>query len=173
MPGEYPTIYQKARKESLYTQAEAAERLFVSEKTLKAWEQGQRRPDNETVARMADLYGTPWLQLECAFLALSELGILPNDIHAKELSPAVVTMVDSIQQLLDRYRRLFQIAADNHIDDTELADFETIKSIIIGNVVAELQVAHCYQANISIKEDRPVAGTTRRPEVRTCIQTIA
>lgn len=51
-----PNIYQAARKESCLTQEQAAERLEVSETTVKAWEQGQRVPDNETVARMSELY---------------------------------------------------------------------------------------------------------------------
>ena len=59
-----PNIYQAARKESCLTQEQAAERLEVSETTVKAWEQGMRVPDNETVARMAELYETPWLALE-------------------------------------------------------------------------------------------------------------
>lgn len=59
-----PNIYQAARKESCLTQEQAAERLEVSETTVKAWEQGTRVPDNETVARMAELYETPWLALE-------------------------------------------------------------------------------------------------------------
>ena len=62
-----PNIYQAARKEGCLTQEQAAERLEVSETTVKAWEQGARVPDNETVARMAELYGTPWLLLERAF----------------------------------------------------------------------------------------------------------
>ena len=45
-----PNIYQVARKESCLTQEQAAERLEVSETTVKAWEQGARVPDNETVA---------------------------------------------------------------------------------------------------------------------------
>ena len=41
-----PNIYQAARKESCLTQEQAAERLDVSETTVKAWEQGTRVPDN-------------------------------------------------------------------------------------------------------------------------------
>lgn len=39
-----PNIYQVARKESCLTQEQAAERLEVSETTVKAWEQGARVP---------------------------------------------------------------------------------------------------------------------------------
>lgn len=163
MLGNYPTMYQRARKESPFTQGQAAERLFVSEKTVKAWEQGQRAPDNKTVARMAELYGTQWLLLERAFETLSELGILPGGIHAQCLQGAVLSYLDLCNQQLDGYRRLIQITADGQIDESEQADFETIKSVILQNVVAGLQVAlYQQQEPPGIKEDRPVAGTTKR-----------
>ena len=54
-----PNMYQRARKESCLTQEQAAERLEVSETTIKAWEQGTRVPDNETVARICLLYTSP------------------------------------------------------------------------------------------------------------------
>ena len=158
-----PNIYQAARKEGCLTQEQAAERLEVSETTVKAWEQGARVPDNETVARMAELYGTPWLLLEKAFETLSELGILPGGIHAQALPTAVLSYLDLCNQQLDGYRRLIQITADGRIDETEQADFNTIKSVILQNVVAGLQVALYQQPEPQrIKKERPVAATTRR-----------
>ena len=79
MPGNDPTMYQRARKEGGLTQEQAAERLHVSETTIKAWEQGQRAPDNAAVAHMAALYDTPWLLLEHAAAAAEALGVLPED----------------------------------------------------------------------------------------------
>lgn len=158
-----PNIYQAARKEGCLTQEQAAERLEVSETTVKAWEQGTRVPDNETVARMAELYGTPWLLLEKAFETLSELGILPGGIHAQALPTAVLSYLDLCNQQLDGYRRLIQITADGRIDETEQADFNTIKSVILQNVVAGLQVALYQQPEPQrTKRERPMAATTRR-----------
>lgn len=158
-----PNIYQAARKESCLTQEQAAERLEVSETTVKAWEQGARVPDNETVARMAELYGTPWLLLERAFETLSELGILPGGIHAQALPTAVLSYLDLCNQQLDGYRRLIQITADGRIDETEQADFDTIKSVILQNVVAGLQVALYQQPDPpDKKKERPEAGTSKR-----------
>jgi len=163
MPENGTNIYQKARKEGCLTQEQAAGRLYVSEKTVKAWEQGARIPDNETVGRMAEVYGTPWLLLERAFETLSQLGILPGGIHAQCLQGAVLSYLDLCNQQLDGYRRLIQITADGRIDETEQADFEVIKSVILQNVVAGLQVALYQQKEPpSIKRDRPVAGTTKR-----------
>ena len=163
MSGEYPNLYQRARKTTCLTQEQAAERMEVSETTVKAWEQGARVPDNETVARMAELYGTPWLLLERAFETLAELGILPGGIHAQALPTAVLSYLDLSNQQLDGNRRLIQITADGHIDETEQEDFDSIIAVMLQNVVAELQVAMCQnQAPPDKKKERPEAGTSKR-----------
>ena len=167
-----PNMYQRARKESCLTQEQAAERLCVSETTMKAWEQGARVPDNETVAQMAELYETPWLLLEKAFETMSELGILPSGIHAQELPTAMLSYLDLFNQQLDSNRRLIQITADGHVDETEQEDFDTIKAVIIQNVVAELQVAMCqHPAPQDKKKERPEAGTSKRSGSETCVTT--
>lgn len=167
MPENGTNIYQKARKEARLTQEQAAGRLYVSEKTVKAWERGERIPDNETVGRMAEVYGTPWLLLERAFETLSQLGILPGGIHAQCLQGAVLSYLDLCNQQLDGYRRLIQITADGRIDETEQADFEVIKSVILQNVVAGLQVALYQQKEPpDIKRGRSMAGTTKRQVFR-------
>lgn len=58
MPGNGTNIYQKARKEAQMIQEQAAEALYISEKMAKAWERGERAPDNETVGRMTELHGS-------------------------------------------------------------------------------------------------------------------
>lgn len=158
-----PNIYQAARKESYLTQEQAAERLEVSETTIKAWEQGTRIPDNKTVARIAELYGTPWLLLEKAFETLSELGILPKGIHAQTLQTAVLTYLDLCNQQPNENRRLIQITADGCIDKTEQSDFEDITSVMLSSVVASLQVAiYRLQDPQGTKKERPVVAPTRR-----------
>lgn len=157
-----PNIYQAARKESCLTQEQAAERLEVSETTVKAWEQGTRVPDNETVARMAELYGTPWLKLKRLLQVFEELEIYQDDGVTKTLPTAVLSQWDLTNDLIDGYRRLIQITADGHIDETEEDDFEIICNIILQNCVAGLKVVFGPEEQLSIKKERPVAGTTRR-----------
>ena len=78
MADRYPSIYQRARKETCLTQEQAAEQLSVSVETVKAWEQGQRVPRPEDVERMQALYGTPWLGLEYTRATYGGLGVLPE-----------------------------------------------------------------------------------------------
>ena len=157
-----PNIYQAARKESCLTQEQAAERLDVSETTVKAWEQGTRVPDNETVARMAELYGTPWLALEHLRSAGGALGVLP-EVTVQSLPTAAITLINRVLDFAERHRdrQLLRIAEDGVIDETERPDFDDIVRDLDGIVGAALQVKYTSDAPDK-KKERPEAGTSKR-----------
>ena len=157
-----PNIYQAARKESCLTQEQAAERMEVSETTVKAWEQGARVPDNETVARMAELYGTPWLALEHLRSAGSTLGVIP-EITVQSLPTAAITLINRVLDFAERHRdrQLLRIAEDGVIDETERPDFDDICRDLDGIVGAALQVKYTSDAPDK-KKERPEAGTSKR-----------
>ena len=157
-----PNIYQAARKESCLTQEQAAERLEVSETTVKAWEQGARVPDNETVARMAELYGTPWLALEHLKQAGGALGVLP-DVTVQSLPTAAITLINRVLDFAERHRdrQLLRIAEDGIIDEDERPDFDDICRDLDGIVGAALQVKYTSDAPDK-KKERPEAGTSKR-----------
>ena len=158
-----PNIYQAARKESCLTQEQAAERLDVSETTVKAWEQGARVPDNETVARMAELYGTPWLALEHLRSAGGALGVLP-EVTVQSLPTAAITLINRVLDFAERHRdrQLLRIAEDGVIDEKERPDFDAIVQDLDGIVGAALQVKYTSDAPPETKKERPEAGTSKR-----------
>lgn len=162
MSGEYPNLYQRARKTTCLTQEQAAERLDVSDTTVKAWEQGTRVPDNETVARMAELYGTPWLALEHLRSAGSTLGVIP-EITVQSLPTAAITLINRVLDFAERHRdrQLLRIAEDGVIDEKERSDFDAICRDLDGIVGAALQVKYTSDAPDK-KKERPEAGTSKR-----------
>ena len=157
-----PNIYQAARKESCLTQEQAAERMEVSETTVKAWEQGARVPDNETVARMAELYGTPWLALEHLKQAGGALGVLP-EVTVQSLPTASITLINRVLDFAERHRdrQLLRIAEDGVIDEKERPDFDAIVQDLDGIVGAALQVKYTSDAPDK-KKERPEAATSKR-----------
>lgn len=163
MSGEYPNLYQRARKTTCLTQEQAAERLDVSETTVKAWEQGTRVPDNETVARMAELYGTPWLALEHLRSAGSTLGVIP-EVTVQSLPTAAITLINRVLDFAERHRdrQLLRIAEDGVIDEKERPDFDAIVQDLDDIVGAALQVKYTSDAPPEIKKERPEAGTSKR-----------
>ena len=157
-----PNIYQAARKEGCLTQEQAAERLDVSETTVKAWEQGTRVPDNETVARMAELYDTPWLALEHLRSAGSTLGVIP-EITVQSLPTAAITLINRVLDFAERHRdrQLLRIAEDGIIDEKERPDFDAICRDLDGIVGAALQVKYTSDAPDK-KKERPEAASSKR-----------
>ena len=157
-----PNIYQAARKEGCLTQEQAAERLDVSETTVKAWEQGARVPDNETVAQMAELYGTPWLALEHLKQAGGALGVLP-EVTVQSLPTAAITLINRVLDFAERHRdrQLLRIAEDGVIDEKERPDFDAICRDLDGIVGAALQVKYTSDAPDK-KKERPEAASSKR-----------
>ena len=163
-----PNIYQAARKEGCLTQEQAAERLEVSETTVKAWEQGARVPDNETVAQMAELYGTPWLALEHLRSAGGALGVIP-EITVQSLPTAAITLINRVLEFAERHRdrQLLRIAEDGVIDEKERPDFDEICRDLDGIVGAALQVKYTSDAPDK-KKERPEAATSKRSGSANC-----
>lgn len=161
-----PNIYQAARKEGALTQEQAAERLDVSETTVKAWEQGARVPDNGTVARMAEVYGTPWLALEHLRTSSGPLAVLP-EVTVQSLPTASITLINRVLDFAERHRdrQLLRIAEDGIIDEDERKEFDDICRDLDGIVGAALQVKYT-----TTKKERPEAGTSKRSGSGTCVQ---
>lgn len=157
-----PNIYQAARKESCLTQEQAAERLEVSETTVKAWEQGTRVPDNETVAKMVEVYHLPWLALEHA-QATDTLGVMP-EVNVQSLPTAAITLINRVLDFAERHRdrQLLRIAEDGIIDEKERPDFDAICRDLDGIVGAALQVKYTSDAPPKAKKERPEAATSER-----------
>lgn len=156
MAALYPNIYQRARKVTLLTQEEAAERLHISPETLKRYEGGRLTPPDETVARMCEVYGVSWLALEHA-KATDRLGILP-ELEPKPLPMATISLTNRLRDAADRLAGLLRIAEDGVIDDAERPEFDDIVQDLRETIAAAYQVIYADGA----KKERPEAGTSKR-----------
>ena len=154
MAALYPNIYQRARKVTLLTQEEAAERLHISPETLKRYEGGRLTPPDETVARMCEVYGVSWLALEHA-KATDRLGILPE---LEPLPMATISLTNRLRDAADRLAGLLRIAEDGVIDDAERPEFNNIVQDLRETIAAAYQVIYADGA----KKERPEAGTSKR-----------
>lgn len=155
MAALYPNIYQRARKVTLLTQEEAAERLHISPETLKRYEGGRLTPPDETVARMCEIYGVSWLALEHA-KATDRLGILP-ELEPKPLPMATISLTNRLRDAADRLAGLLRIAEDGVIDDAERPEFDIIVQDLRETIAAAYQVIYA-----DAKKERPEAGTSKR-----------
>lgn len=156
MAPQYPNMYQRARKVTLLTQEEAAERLGISAETLKRYETGRLTPSDETVAKMCETYGVRWLELEHA-QATDTLGILPP-VEPKPLPMATISLTNRLRDAADRLAGLLRIAEDGVIDDTERPEFDSIVQDLRETIAAAYQVIYADGA----KKERPEVAASKR-----------
>ena len=128
MPDNVQSIYKTAREFAGITQERAAAALNLSVRSLAAYETGERIPHDDIVVRMVDLYNYQQLAVQ-HMRANSELArrIIP-ELKDRSLIEASVRFTNSLRRLykMDGAERLLVIGEDNHIDDTEEADYNEI-----------------------------------------------
>lgn len=168
MSGEYPNLYQKARKTTCLTQEQAAERLGLSTESLKQYELGKRVPPDAVVHRMVDLYGTAWLALEHR-KATDTLGVLP-ELEIKSLPMASLSLRNRFCAAAGNLDELLLIAEDGVIDDTERTKFDSIVEEMRDLMAAICQLIYAPEAD-GIKKERPEAATSKRSGSETCVTT--
>jgi len=162
MPGEYPTIYQKARKTTTLTQEQAAEQLFISVESIKAYEQGQRIPPNPIVAKMAEIYDTAWLAMLHLQSTEGGLGVLPENTGVQSLPTAAIMLINRVLDFAERNRdrQLLRIAEDGQIDEKERPLFEEILEDLTELICAAYQVRYAEGISAGEKEKPHAAAAT-------------
>ena len=163
MSGEYPNLYQRARKTTCLTQEQAAERLGLSTESLKQYELGKRVPSNAVVWQMVQIYDTSWLALEHLRDTSEALGVLP-EVTVQSLPTAAIQLINRVLDFADRHRdrQLLRIAEDGVIDDAERPEFDDIVRDLDGIVGAALQV----KFTPGIKKGRLDVGASKRQDLR-------
>lgn len=73
MPNGCTNIYKLARKSTLYSREDAAEFLHISDRSLAAYESGERIPPIDVVNRMTILYHRPDLAVDHVRIATDQL----------------------------------------------------------------------------------------------------
>ena len=87
MPKGNGNIYQAARKAAGLTQEAAAERLAVSDTSIRAYESGERLPGDDIVARMCAVYNVQYLGLQHLQL---KTALLPDCLQEARPEPLPV-----------------------------------------------------------------------------------
>lgn len=136
-------IYMEARLSAGMSRERAAELLYISTRSLADYELGERVPPNDVVARMVDLYASPWLAIrhlrafgQVATAIIPEVSEVPFPVAVLDLLSAIDTFSASRQDLI-------QIARDGRVDDLERVRFEDIVDSL-GPVIAAAIALRCY-----------------------------
>lgn len=142
MPEVYRNIYKVAREARGLTQEAAAEKLGISDSSIRAYETGQRVPPNEVVELMAICYDAQHLAFQHLRETNSMYGSIVPAVPDCSVLEASAKLINRIYDFADSHsdRRLMRIAEDNVIDESERPEFDAILEDIQEIVEAALAV---------------------------------
>ena len=147
MPKGSGNIYQTARKAAGLTQEAAAERLAVSDTSIRAYESGERLPGDDVVARMCAVYGVQFLGLQHLQLKTSLLPACIQTARPEPLPMAVIKLVRRVMAFAEAHRsdQLMAIAEDGIIDEAERPRFDEIAGELGDIVQAALALQYAEE----------------------------
>lgn len=142
MPDAYRNIYKVAREARGLTQEAAAEKLGISDSSIRAYETGQRVPPNDIVDLMVIAYDSQLLGIQHLRASAEMARSIVPDVRDCSVLEASAKLINRIYDFADSHsdRRLMRIAEDNIIDESERPEFDAILSDIQEIVEAALAV---------------------------------
>lgn len=148
MPKGNGNIYQAARKAAGLTQEAAAERLAVSDTSIRAYESGERLPGDDIVARMIAVYDAQYLGVQHLQLKPQLLPDCIMEVRPESLPVAVIKLVRRVMAFAEQHRddQLLEIAEDGVISDGEQPLFDEITGELGDIVQAALALQYAGEA---------------------------
>ena len=142
MPQDKRNSYKIAREARGLTQEAAAEKLGISDSSIRAYETGQRVPPNEVVELMAICYDAQHLAFQHLRETNSMYGSIVPAVPDCSVLEASAKLINRIYEFADSHsdRRLMRIAEDNVIDQDERPEFDAILEDLQEIVEAALAV---------------------------------
>ena len=134
-------IYQTARERAGMTQEAASDRLYISTESLRMYETGRRRPSDEMVTMMAELYRDRALAYR--HLKTSPAGQILPEVSEQSLEQCAMRCSDCCAILPgeDRVETLLEIAEDGIIDEHERPVYNSIMGDLREIVAASLSLS--------------------------------
>ncbi|MEM5777669.1 MAG: helix-turn-helix transcriptional regulator [Candidatus Aenigmatarchaeota archaeon] len=140
MTKQCENIYKTARKFANLTQEEAAELLFISPRTLSEYENGRLVPPDDVVAKMVEIYQTPWLAYQ-HLQRSTQLGqkYLP-ELDSNDLPKAVLKLRKEMNDVEKINDIIVDIACDGEIRSNEKITWNKVIKEIKEMISAALSV---------------------------------
>lgn len=153
-------IYKSAREKTVFTQENVAEQLHISVESIRAYETGKRRPADDIVANMIDVYQYPYLGYQ--HLMTSPLCDLLPEVVPYSMEQAAMRLV----RLLDKFDKesqddkLLEIAEDGLVGDDEITQYQDIMDDL--DEIIEAAFALAFFAKTKKSPDCVSLKTVRR-----------
>lgn len=134
-------IYQTARERAGMTQEAASDRLYISTESLRMYETSRRRPSDEMVVMMAELYRDRALAYR--HLKASPAGQILPEVTERSLEQCTMQLFRLLRNFAreGRVETLLEIAEDGIIDDRERPIYNSIMGELREIVAASLSLS--------------------------------
>ena len=134
-------IYQTARERAGMTQESASDRLYISTESLRMYETGRRRPSDEMVVMMAELYRDPAMAYR--HLKTSAAGQILPEVTERSLEQCTMRLFRLLRNFAreGRVETLLEIAEDGIIDERERPIYNSIMGELREIVAASLSLS--------------------------------
>lgn len=149
MKHELMNIYKKARKNAGLTQEDAAEKLYISKRSLADYESGVTVPPDDIVCSMIELYGNRWLGYQ-HLQAHSEIGrrYLP-EIQETDLAVAVLKLQKEVRDIDHIQADMIEVACDGKVEQHEQSRWSFVEKEV--REVAGAAMALVFAGRDSVK----------------------
>lgn len=113
-------IYQTAREQHGLTQETAAELMHISSDSIRAYENNRRRPSDDIVASMVQVYENKYLGYQ--HLMSSPLNSILPQVELCSIQQSSMKLLRLLRHFAkdERVEQLLEIAEDGVIDDFEM-----------------------------------------------------
>lgn len=147
MPQDKRNIYKIAREARGLTQEAAAEKLGISDSSIRAYESGQRIPPPEVVDLMVIAYDSQLLGIQHIRASAEMARSIVPDVKELRLPEAIMEFLDQIYGFVDahRDRELLKIGKDGIIDEEESPTYERIDEELGQLIEAAMAVRYAKQ----------------------------
>lgn len=149
MPQDKRNIYKIAREARGLTQEAAAEKLGISDSSIRAYETGQRIPPLDVVDLMVDAYDSQLLGIQHIRASAEMARSIVPDVQELSLSTAIANFLDCIYSFVDNHRdrSLLHIGKDDMIDEQESPVFDDISEELDQLAAAAMAVRFAKRKN--------------------------
>ena len=130
-------IYKTAREAKGLTQEAAAEKLGLSDSSIRAYESGQRLPPPEVVDLMVIAYDSQLLAVQHLRASADMARSIIPPIQELPLPQAIMELLDKVYDFVERHRDrdLMRIGKDGVIDADERPVFDQIVETELGGII--------------------------------------
>ena len=148
MPQDKRNIYKIAREARGLTQEAAAEKLGISDSSIRAYESGQRIPPPEVVDLMVIAYDSQLLGIQHIRASAEMARSIVPDVQELRLPEAIMELLDRVYSFVDahRDRELLKIGKDGIIDEEESPTYERIDEELGQLIEAAMAVRYAKQS---------------------------